>query len=70
MKLVIAEKPSVGMSIAKVLKASEKHDGHMQGCGFIVSWCIGHLVTLAVPEAYDPSYKVWKRVNLPIILGK
>lgn len=67
MQLVIAEKPSVGISIAKVLKANEKKDGYVQGNGFIVSWCIGHLVTLANAEDYDPSYKIWKRDDLPII---
>ena len=52
-ELVIAEKPSVARSIAEVLGAREKHDGFLQGHGFIVSWCIGHLVASAVPEEYD-----------------
>ena len=53
MKLVIAEKPSVGMSLAAVLGATEKKDGYMQGGGYVVSWCIGHLVGLAAAAAYD-----------------
>ena len=52
MKLVIAEKPSVGMSIAKVLKVHEKRDGYVEGNGYIVSWCVGHLIGLAKPEEY------------------
>lgn len=70
MQLVIAEKPSVGMSIAKVLKANEKKDGYVQGSGFIVSWCVGHLVTLANADEYDSSYKIWCRDDLPIIPKK
>ena len=66
-ELVIAEKPSVARSIAEVLGAREKHDGYLQGHGFIVSWCVGHLITSAVPEEYDPKLKVWKYEDLPII---
>ena len=50
-KLVVAEKPSVAKSIAKVLGADERKDGYMEGNGFIVSWCVGHLVELAQPDA-------------------
>ena len=67
MKLVIAEKPSVGMSIAKVLKAYNKQDGYTEGSGYIVSWCVGHLVSLADAADYDPKYKNWNREDLPII---
>ncbi len=66
-ELVIAEKPSVARSIADVLGARERHDGYLQGHGFIVSWCIGHLIASAVPEEYDEKYKVWKYEDLPII---
>ena len=52
MKLVIAEKPSVAMSLAAVLGANEKKDGYMEGGGYLVSWCVGHLLELAQPEAY------------------
>ena len=52
MKLVIAEKPSVAMSLAAVLGANEKKDGYLEGGGYLVSWCIGHLLELAQPEAY------------------
>ena len=66
-ELVIAEKPSVARSIADVLGAREKHDGYLQGHGFVVSWCVGHLIASAVPEDYDKKYKVWKYEDLPII---
>ncbi len=61
-RLVIAEKPSVAMSIAKVLGATARKEGHMEGGdrgpadGWLVSWCIGHLAGLAEPAAYDPKY--------------
>ena len=69
MQLVIAEKPSVGRSIASVIGARTAKDGYMEGNGYIVTWCIGHLVTLAMPEAYDEKYaeKKWSFDNLPII---
>ena len=56
MKLVIAEKPSVAQSIAKVIGATERQDGYLEGNGYIVSWCVGHLVELAEPEFYDEKY--------------
>ena len=59
MKLVLAEKPSVAQSIAKVLGASKREDGYLEGNGYIVSWCVGHLVELAQPEAYDAKYGKW-----------
>lgn len=64
-KLVIAEKPSVASSIAKVIGAKNRNDGYIEGNGYIVTWCIGHLVALAPPESYDEKYKKWD--NLPII---
>ena len=56
MRLVIAEKPSVAMSLAKVLGAGARRDGYMEGGGWLVSWCVGHLVELANADAYDPRY--------------
>lgn len=68
MKLVIAEKPSVGNSIAKIIGANRRGDGFVQGNDYIVSWCFGHLVALAPPEEYGKCYeKPWKLSNLPII---
>jgi len=65
--LVVAEKPSVGRDIAKVLKCKKKGDGFLESDEYIVSWAIGHLVTLCAPEDYDASLKSWKRYTLPII---
>ncbi|NLY20783.1 MAG: DNA topoisomerase 3 [Tissierellia bacterium] len=70
MKLVIAEKPSVAMSIAKVLKANNRKNGYMEGNGYIVSWCVGHLVGLANAEEYNEKYKKWDIKDLPIIPDK
>ena len=67
MKLVIAEKPSVAMSLAAVLGANEKKDGYMEGGGYLVSWCVGHLLELAQPEAYGEQYARWRYGDLPIL---
>ena len=67
MNLVIAEKPSVAQSIAKVLGCTDKQDGYLSGGGYLVSWCVGHLVELAEPESYDSKYETWKKEDLPII---
>lgn len=67
MELVLAEKPSVAQSIAKVIGANERCDGYLKGGGYIVSWCVGHLIELATPEAYDEAYKHWTYDTLPII---
>lgn len=68
MKLVIAEKPSVGSSIAKVIGATKRADGYMEGNGYVVSWCFGHLVMLSSPEEYGKQYeKPWRFENLPIL---
>ena len=64
--LVIAEKPSVAKSIADVLGAKSRRDGSYEGNGYIVSWCIGHLLGLAEPQAYDEKYTKWRYVDLPI----
>lgn len=69
-KLVIAEKPSVGRDIAKVLKCSGKLNGGFEGSTYIVTWALGHLVTLADPEAYDVKYKEWKMEYLPMLPEK
>ena len=65
--LVIAEKPSVARDIAKVLKANQKGDGCLIGENYVVSWAVGHLVTLAEPEDYDEKYKKWNFSTLPIL---
>ena len=65
--LVIAEKPSVARDIAKVLKAGQKGDGCLIGEQYVVSWAVGHLVTLAEPEDYDENYKKWNFSALPIL---
>ena len=65
--LVIAEKPSVAQGIAKVLGAYRRHDGYMEGNGYIVSWCFGHLAEYAMPDAYDERYAKWRFEDLPII---
>lgn len=67
MELIIAEKPSVARAIASVLGVTENRDGYMQGRGMLVSWCVGHLVELALPEAYSPEYTRWRYKDLPII---
>ena len=65
--LVIAEKPSVARDIAKVLKANQKGDGCLIGERYVVSWAVGHLVTLSEPEDYDEKYKKWDFSTLPIL---
>ena len=67
MKLVIAEKPSVAMSIAKAIGAKNKKDGYYEGNDYRVSWCVGHLVQMANPDSYDEKYKKWRIEDLPII---
>lgn len=67
MKLVIAEKPSVAISIAKVIGANKKKDGYYEGNGYRVSWCVGHIIQMANPDAYDEKYAKWNMADLPII---
>ena len=67
MELVIAEKPSVALSIAKVIGAKNKKDGYYEGNGYRVSWCVGHLIQMANPDAYDEKYAKWNMADLPII---
>ena len=66
MKLVLAEKPSAAQSFAKVLGATKREDGYLEGNGYLVSWCVGHLVELSSPESYDERYAKWKYADLPI----
>lgn len=67
MKLIIAEKPSVAQAIAKVLGATARKDGYTEGGGWLVSWCVGHLVGLAPADAYAPKYSKWAYEDLPIV---
>lgn len=65
--VVLAEKPSVARDIARVLNCHKKGNGFIEGDKYIVTWALGHLVTLADPEAYDEKYKVWKLEDLPMV---
>ena len=65
--LVIAEKPSVARDIARVLGCNKKTNGTIEGSKYIVTWALGHLVTLADPEGYDKKYKEWKMEHLPMM---
>ena len=67
LKLVVCEKPSVAQSISKVLGATKRGDGFLEGGGYIVSWCVGHLVELAQPESYEERYAKWRKEDLPIL---
>ena len=67
MQLVIAEKPSVAQSIAAALGATKKESGYLIGAGYIVSWCVGHLVELAMPQQYDERFTMWQWDDLPIL---
>lgn len=67
MQLVIAEKPSVAQSIAKILGATSRKDGYTEGNNYIVSWCVGHLVELAPADSYDEKYAKWRYGDLPIL---
>jgi DNA topoisomerase-3 len=65
--VVLAEKPSVARDIARVLKCHKKGNGCLEGDQYIVTWALGHLVTLADPEAYDAKFKAWKMEDLPML---
>ena len=69
-RLALAEKPSVAQAIAKVLGATKRCDGYLEGNGWLVSWCVGHLVELAEPESYDEKYSKWRYEDLPIFPEK
>src|ERR1700704_4788710 len=66
--LVIAEKPSVGQDLARVLKGPfKKNEGWLEGPEHVITWAVGHLVQLAEPDEYDPKFKKWKMADLPIV---
>ena len=67
MRLVIAEKPSVAQSLSAVLGATTRKDGYLEGNGWRVSWCVGHLAGLADADAYNPDYAKWRYDDLPIL---
>lgn len=67
MRLVIAEKPSVAKSLAAVLGATTRKDGYLEGNGWLVSWCLGHLAGLADAATYNPDYAKWRYDDLPIL---
>ena len=69
-QLVVSEKPSVGAAYAKVLGATNRQDGYWEGNGYLVSWCVGHLVELAPPNVYDAKYVKWSIADLPILPQK
>ena len=68
LRLVIAEKPSVAQTIAAALGVKGKQDGYIEGGGYLISWCVGHLVQLAEAAAYGEQYKKWSFESLPIPL--
>ena len=69
--LFIAEKPSVAQEFARVLKlTARRQDGYLEGENTIVTWCVGHLVTMSYPEAYDIKYKRWSLETLPFLPGE
>jgi DNA topoisomerase-3 len=67
MKLIIAEKPSVARDIARVLNVRKKEEGYLRGNDYLVSWALGHLVTLKEPDELDEKYKKWRMEDLPIL---
>ena len=69
-KLIVTEKPSVAISYAKILGVHGRQDGYLEGNGYLVSWCVGHLVELAPPSAYGEQYVKWNIADLPILPEK
>ena len=67
LKLIIAEKPSVALAIAKALNIKGSRDGYIENGEYIISWCVGHLVAAAFPEEYNEKYSKWNYADLPII---
>ena len=65
--LVLAEKPSVGRDLARVLSCNKKGNGFFEGQKYIVTWALGHLVTLADPEVYEAKYATWRLEDLPML---
>ena len=70
MKLIITEKPSVAKDIANVLGVGRRENGFMSGNGYYITWCVGHLIQLAMPEEYDTKLKAWNMNTLPIFPTK
>lgn len=68
--IILAEKPSVAKEMARVLKCNKKSKGYFEGTQYVVTWALGHLVTLAEPAAYDPRYKEWRMQDLPMLPEK
>ena len=68
-KLVVTEKPSVARAYADALGVKNAQDGYIEGNGYIISWCVGHLIELAQPDSYDPALKKWSYNSLPIMPG-
>ena len=69
--LFIAEKPSVAQEFAKALKVkAQRKDGYLESENTIVTWCVGHLVTMSYPEVYDSKYKRWTLETLPFLPGR
>lgn len=68
--VVLAEKPSVGRDLARVLGCTKKGNGYMEGQQYIVTWALGHLVTLATPDIYDQKLKTWRLEDLPMLPNK
>ena len=67
MRLVITEKSSVAKSISDVVGTTKKREGYLEGNGYFVSWCVGHLIELAPPESYEMKWRKWTYESLPII---
>src|SRR6266581_8836946 len=66
MRLIITEKPSMGRDVAVALGVTTRRDGYLEGAHDLVTWCVGHVVELDEPEAYDPTWKQWRMADLPI----
>lgn len=64
---MLAEKPSVARDIARVLGCNKNGNGYLEGSTYIVTWALGHLVTLATPDMYDKKYKTWRLEDLPMV---
>src|SRR5262249_60843491 len=67
MRLIITEKPSMGRDVAAALGVTIRRDGYLEGAHDLVTWCVGHLVELDEPEAYDPTWKQWRLGDLPLL---
>ena len=65
--LIITEKPSVAQEFARILGVSGRNDGYIENDGYVITWCVGHLVELAPPNVYDAKYVKWSIADLPIL---